>query len=77
LSPRNVDVTVRGPEHRMKDLKLSAQNVYVDLEGFAAGNRVAKIETALPEGVELVHIRPSEATVQVSPPPGTRRRRSR
>jgi hypothetical protein len=73
LRPRSVDVTVRGVQRLVKDLHLSAQNFYVELEGVGAGSHPRKVEAAeLPEGVEIVDVRPREATVDVPEPPRKR-----
>jgi len=69
LRPKSVDVTVRGLQRLVKDLHLSAQNFYVDLAGVPAGSHPRKIEVVMPEGVEIVDVRPPETTVEVEPEP--------
>ena len=67
LHPKSVDVTVRGLQHVVKDLRLSAQNFYVDLDGVTGGTRTVKIQQSMPEGIEIIDVRPPEATVVMEP----------
>jgi len=73
LRPHSVDVTVRGLQRVVKDLHLSAQNLYVDLAGVGAGSHPLKIQVVMPEGIEIVDVRPAEATVEVVAEPPKRR----
>jgi YbbR domain-containing protein len=65
LRPRNVDVTVRGSQRLVRDLRLSAQNLFVDLTSVPPGFHARPIQATVPPGVEVVDIRPSETTVEV------------
>jgi len=65
LRPRNVDVTVRGSQRLLRDLRLSSQNLFVDLTGVPPGFHARPIQATVPPGVEVVDIRPSETTVEV------------
>jgi YbbR domain-containing protein len=70
MRPKSVDVTVRGLQRVVKDLHLSAQNFYVDLDGVAGGTHKVKIQQSVPtEGIEVIDVRPSEATVETEPVP--------
>ena len=73
LRPKSVDVTVRGLQRIVKDLRLSSQNFYVDLDGIGPGNHTAKVESVMPEGVELVDVRPPSALVEVVAEPTKKR----
>jgi YbbR domain-containing protein len=65
LRPRSVDVTVRGPQRLLRDARLSSENFYVDLNGLPAGYHAQRIEAVLPQGLEVLEIRPPETTVEV------------
>jgi YbbR domain-containing protein len=69
LRPSKVDVTVRGPQRLVKELHLTSQNVYVDLEGVLPGYHEAKVQPAAPEGIEVLEIRPPSAVVEIPKPP--------
>src|SRR5262245_27552257 len=75
MRPRNVDVTVRGPQRLLRELRLSSQNFYVDLANVAPGYHPKRIEAAVPQGLEVLEIRPSETTVEVAGEPAPARKR--
>jgi hypothetical protein len=60
-----VDVTVRGPQRLLREAKLSSENFYVDLGGLGAGYHAQRIESAVPDGLEVLEVRPPETTVEV------------
>ncbi|MBI2962365.1 MAG: hypothetical protein HYY35_01305 [Deltaproteobacteria bacterium] len=74
LRQRSADVTLRGPQRLMKQLHLSSQNVFVDLLG-AAGQHAARVQAEVPEGVQVIEIRPAEVRVDVSASPGHKPRK--
>lgn len=63
MQPRTVDVSVRGPQRLIKDLRLSAQNLYVDFAGVEPGVHAARVGVVAPPGVEVLEVRPPEITV--------------
>jgi YbbR domain-containing protein len=65
LRPRSVDVSVRGPQRLVRELRLSAQNFYVDLTTVQPGFHAQRIDATVPPGVEVLEIRPPETTVEV------------
>jgi YbbR domain-containing protein len=69
LRPRSVDVSVRGPQRLVRELRLSAQNFYVDLTSVQPGFHAQRIEATVPPGVEVLEIRPPETTVEVARAP--------
>jgi YbbR domain-containing protein len=75
IRPRNVDVTIRGPQRLLRELRLSSQNFYVDLDGVVPGYHAKRVETTVPEGLEVLEIRPPETTVEVVGEPGPSRKR--
>lgn len=77
IRPTHVDVRLRGPQRLFNGLRLSAENVYVDAEGLAPGSHREKIEMDLPDGVDLVEVRPSEATVVIPSRPARTKVRPR
>jgi YbbR domain-containing protein len=75
MRPRNVDVTVRGPQRLLRELRLSSQNFYVDLAGMMPGYHAKRIEATVPQGLEVLEIRPPETTVEVAREPALSRKR--
>jgi YbbR domain-containing protein len=75
LRPSAVDVTVRGPQRLVKELHLTSENFYVDLEGVTPGYHEAKVQPAAPEGIEVLEIRPPSAVVEIPKPPVARKTR--
>jgi YbbR domain-containing protein len=69
LRPRRVDVTVRGPQRLVREARLSSENLYVDLDGLRAGFHAERIEASVPDGIEVLDIRPPETTVEVPAEP--------
>jgi YbbR domain-containing protein len=75
MRPRNVDVTIRGPQRLIRELRLSSQNFYVDLADMAPGYHAKRIEATVPQGLEVLEIRPPETTVEVAGEPEAPRKR--
>jgi YbbR domain-containing protein len=69
LRPRSVDVTVRGPQRLLRDARLSSENFYVDLSTLGAGYHAQRIESNVPDGLEVLEVRPPETTVEVPAAP--------
>ncbi|HSD10235.1 MAG TPA: CdaR family protein [Candidatus Binatia bacterium] len=76
MRPRKVDVTIRGPQRLLRELRLSSHNFYVDLAGIAAGYHAKPIEATVPQGLDVLEIRPPETTVEVAGTPAAGKRRS-
>lgn len=74
ILPARIDVTIRGPQRLLKGLKLSGDNVFVDVAGLAPGAYRGKIEVALPEGLEAQELRPNEVSVRILGEPTTQKR---
>ena len=64
IKPKEVSVTVRGPENQLSKLNLRGA-VYVSAEGIPPGVHDLPVQVTLPEGVELVHARPNNVTVVI------------
>jgi YbbR domain-containing protein len=78
LRPHGVDVTVRGVQRLVKGLRLSPQSLYVDLAGAAPGAERRKIEVRdLPEGLEVVDLRPAEVIVEIPAKPPAQKGRAK
>jgi YbbR domain-containing protein len=77
LRPTSVDVTVRGPQRQVKDLRLTSQNFFVELTGITPGYHEAKVQSSLPEGLEVLEIRPPSTVVEVPEPPSARKQRTK
>ena len=75
MRPRNVDVTIRGPQRLLRELHLSSEIVYVDLDGMAPGYHAKRIEATVLQGLEVLEIRPPETTVEVVGEPAAARKR--
>lgn len=74
VQPRRADVIVRGPRRLLQGLKLSQENVFVDVAGLAPGAHREKIEVTLPEGIEALELRPSEVSIRVLGAPRARKK---
>jgi len=75
MRPRNVDVTIRGPQRLLRELRPSSENFYVDLDGMAPGYHAKRIEATVPQGLEVLELRPPETTVEVAAAPAAARKR--
>jgi YbbR domain-containing protein len=75
MRPRNVDVTIRGPQRLLRELRLSSQNFFVDLGDMVPGYHAKRIEATVPQGLEVLEIRPPETTVEVVGEPAPARKR--
>lgn len=75
LRQRSVDVMVRAPQRVIKELYLTSQNFFVDLEDTAAGEHAKRVQVAVPEGVHVIEIRPAEVRVDVGAPAGRKPRK--
>jgi YbbR domain-containing protein len=64
LSPRQAEVTVRGPVLKLTGLKLD-NAVYVDARGTEPGMHELPVQIDLSQGIELVHQNPVKAKLQV------------
>ena len=73
IRPGRIDVTIRGPQRLLQGLKLSGENVFVDVAGLAPGAHRGKIVVALPKGLEALDLRPEEVSVQVFKEPPARK----
>lgn len=74
LYPRSVDVTVRGPQRMLRELRLGVENFYVDLQGVAPGSHAERIRISLPAETEVIEVRPAVTTVEVEPLPKAARK---
>ncbi len=68
-------MTIRGPQRLVRELRLSSQNFYVDLDGMAPGYHAKRIEATVPQGLEVLELRPPETTVEVVAAPAAARKR--
>lgn len=65
ILPTRTNLTIRGPQRLLQGLKLSEQNVFVDVVNLAPGSHRGKIEVALPEGLEAQEVRPADVSVRI------------
>jgi hypothetical protein len=64
-----VDVTVRGPQRLLRELRLGVENFYVDLQGVPPGYHAERIGVSVPAGTEVIEVRPAETMVEIGPAP--------
>lgn len=77
LRPRSVDVTVRGPQRVLRELRLGVDNFFVDLQGVEPGYHAERIGVAAPPETEIIEVRPPETMVEVGPAPKPAARKAR
>ena len=68
LNPARGDVTLRGPTRILQAFQPGADTVYVDVEAVGGGTHKIKVETELPEGIEIVRVDPERVSVEVGSP---------
>ncbi|MGH7984813.1 MAG: CdaR family protein [Candidatus Binataceae bacterium] len=64
IEPRQVSVTVRGPEPELAKLDLKG-SVYVEAEGIPPGSHDVPVQVDLPEGVRLVRQAPQRVRLHM------------
>jgi hypothetical protein len=65
LRPARVNVTVRGPERTVDELRLDGGSVFVDGTNLGPGEHVLRPEVVLPQGVELVKREPQDVRLEI------------
>jgi len=65
LEPPEIDVTVRGPEHRLMSFKPEDVAPYVDASGLDPGVHSIKPEVAVPEGFEIDGVSPGTLKLHI------------
>jgi YbbR domain-containing protein len=65
VTPPAVDVTIRGPQRLLHNLKLDPDAVRVDVEGLKPGSHVVPVTITVPEGLTVVTRSPERVRVRV------------
>ena len=65
LRPSRVNLTVRGPERVVQDLRIEDGSVYVDAAAYGLGEHVVEVEVALPPEVEVVKRDPAALSLHI------------
>jgi YbbR domain-containing protein len=69
LKDRRADVVLAGPERILREIKGDRLDAYVDAAGLATGNHDLPVQLVLPEGLDVVQIRPSQVALELLPKP--------
>jgi len=65
--PSQVDVTVRGPQRLMEQLKLWDGEIFIDATGLGPGTVTLPVNVLLPPRIELVSQEPTEVELRLLP----------
>lgn len=65
IFPASVDLTVRGPQAMLHNLKLSPDAVSIDASGLPPGTHTVDVTVNLPDGLKLVSVSPTRVRVKI------------
>ena len=68
ITPASVYVRVAGPKSAIEKLKLTSDEVYLNLKGLAAGEHQVSLEWSLPVDVQIVEQKPQRFRVRIIKP---------
>jgi YbbR domain-containing protein len=63
--PATVDLTVRGPQRLLPNLKLAPDAIHVDASGLPPGTHSVDVGVDLPEGLKVVTVSPAKVRVKI------------
>jgi hypothetical protein len=66
-TPSQVDVTVRGPQRLVEELKLWDGEIFVDATGLEPGRVTLPVNVLLPPRIELISQEPAEIELRLLP----------
>jgi YbbR domain-containing protein len=65
LTPDTVDLTIRGPQRLLHNLKLEEGAVHVDVGSLGSGTHMAEVRVEVPDGLKVVARIPERVRVKV------------
>jgi len=65
MEPTSLEIVLGGPATIINSIDPNSLNVYVDLAGISQGEHKLKVMADIPQGAELIEIKPAEVTVNV------------
>ena len=65
VAPAAVDLTIRGPQRLLHNLKLDPGIAYVDVTGLAPGTHTVAVGVRVPDGLKLVSVTPTRVRVRI------------
>jgi YbbR domain-containing protein len=65
VSPPTVDLTIRGPQRLLHNLKLDDGAVSIDVSGLAGGSHNAEVRVEVPDGLKVVTRSPERVRVKI------------
>ena len=68
VTPQSVYLRVSGPKSAIEKLKLTSEEVYLNLEGLPAGEHQVPLELTLPADVQVVEQKPQRFRVRIVKP---------
>jgi hypothetical protein len=68
VSPKTIFLRVSGPKNILDKLELNSSNVFVNLQGLAAGDYNLPPQFDLPNGVKVVEHRPAMVRIKIAKP---------
>ncbi|HZP43745.1 MAG TPA: CdaR family protein [Candidatus Binatia bacterium] len=68
IVPESVDIAIRGPQHLLKNYKLTDGQVYVDAKGLEPGAHRVPVKVDLAPPLELTRQQPEMVTLQLGRP---------
>jgi YbbR domain-containing protein len=68
LTPATIEITVRGPQRLLHNLKLGEGTVFVDVEGLAKGTHTVDVRVEVPEGLSVAARVPERIRAKVEEP---------
>jgi YbbR-like protein len=66
VSPQSVYLRVTGPRMAVEKLKLTSDEVYLNLNGLPAGEHQVPLEVSLPAGIQVVEQKPQRFRVRIT-----------
>ena len=68
ISPKIIFLRVSGPKNILDKLELNSSNVFVNVQGLAAGDYNLPPQFELPNGVKVVEHRPATVRIKIAKP---------
>jgi YbbR domain-containing protein len=68
VSPKTVYLRIAGPKNAVEKLKLTSDEVYLDLKGLSVGEHNLPLELNLPEKIRVEEQKPQRFRVRITKP---------